>query len=94
MQVSFKFRFISTVTNREMINKMMVITLRTFAVFHARRCEKFKEVAEKLAEINRVHYLKHNRKTVRLTKHILITFSFLILPLLEQLLLLSQHVID
>ena len=26
------------------------------------------EVAEKLAEINCVHYLKHNRKTVRLTK--------------------------
>ena len=52
----------------KMINKMMVITLRTFAVFHARLCEKFKEVAEKLAEINRVHYLKHNRKTVHLTK--------------------------
>ena len=31
-------------------------------------CEKFKEVAEKLAKINRVHYLKHNRKAVRLTK--------------------------
>ena len=51
----------------KMINKMMVITLRTFAVFHARRCEKF-IVAEKLAEINRVYYLKHNRKTVHLTK--------------------------
>ena len=31
-------------------------------------CEKFKEVAEKLAEINCVHYLKHKRKTVGLTK--------------------------
>ena len=66
MQVSFKFRFISTVTNVKMINKIMVIRLRTFAVFHARRLRK--EVAEKLAEINRVHYLKHYRKTVRFTK--------------------------
>ena len=49
-----------------MINKMMVIRLRTFST--QGDCEKFKEVAEKLAEINPVNYLKHNRKTVRLTK--------------------------
>ena len=47
---------------------MMVIRLRTFST--QGDCEKFKEVVEKLAEINpvHVHYLKHNRKTVRLTK--------------------------
>ena len=52
-----------------MINKMMVIRLVYVHLQFSMQgdCEKFK-VDEKLAEINRVHYLKHNRKTVRLMK--------------------------
>ena len=76
-----------------MINKMMAIRLVYVHLQFTTQgdCEKFK-VDEKLAEINCVHYLKHNRKRFVSRKHILITFSFLILSLLEQSLLLSQHV--
>ena len=60
MQVSFKFRFISTVTNRENDKQ-------NDGNYIAYICKAIVNSLE-VAEINRVHYLKHNRKTVRLTK--------------------------
>ena len=72
MQVSFKFRFISSVTNREN-DKQNDGNYITYICIFPR-----KAIMKKLAEINRVHvhYLKHNRKTVRLTKTKLILITF------------------
>ena len=68
MQVSSKFRFISTVTNRENDEQNDGNYITYSCSFPRKAIVKSLEVAEKLAEINCVHYLKHNRKTVRLTK--------------------------
>ena len=64
MQVSFKFGFISTVTNHENDKQNDGNYIMYICSFPRKAIVKSLEVAE----IDRVHYLKHNRKTVRLTK--------------------------